>query len=79
MSAGHEYVGGSGIVSSAADVLGMNVVCGMRGVGFGVCESGLFVVDGWSRYLCIVLGGYLLHLIDICFLLCIYLRQISLI
>ena len=36
MSAGHEYVGGtrgSGIVSSAADVLG----CGMTGVG-GVCE-----------------------------------------
>ena len=28
---------GSGIVSSAADVLVMHVVCGMRGVG-GVCE-----------------------------------------
>ena len=28
---------GSGIVSSAADVLGMSVVRGMRGVG-GVCE-----------------------------------------
>ena len=27
---------GSSIVSSAADVLGMSVVCGMRGVG-GVC------------------------------------------
>ena len=40
MSAGHEYVGGtrgSGIVSSAADVLEMSVVRGMRGVG-GVCE-----------------------------------------
>ena len=38
VSAGH--VGGtpsSGIVSSAADVLGMNVVRGMRGVD-GVCE-----------------------------------------
>ena len=34
VSAGH--VGsthGSGIVSSAADVLGMSVECGMRGVG----------------------------------------------
>ena len=33
------HVGGtrcSGIVSSAADVLWMSVVCGMRGVG-GVC------------------------------------------
>ena len=40
MSAGHEYVGGthgSGIVSSTADVLGMSVVRGMKGVG-GVCE-----------------------------------------
>ena len=40
VSAGHEYVGGtrgSGIVSSATDVLGMSVVCGMRGVG-GKCE-----------------------------------------
>ena len=38
MSAAH--VGGtrgSGIVSSAADVLWLSVVCGMRGVG-GVCE-----------------------------------------
>ena len=35
MRAEHEYVGGtrgSGIVSSAADVLGMSVVRGMRGV-----------------------------------------------
>ena len=40
--AGHEYVGGthgSGIVSSAADVLGMSAVRGMRGVG-GVCVFG---------------------------------------
>ena len=40
VSAGHEYVSGtrgSGIVSSAADVLGMSVVRGMRGVG-GVCD-----------------------------------------
>ena len=38
VSVGH--VGGtcdSGIVSSTADVLGMSVVCGMKGVG-GVCE-----------------------------------------
>ena len=37
---GHEYVGGSrgsDIESNAADVLGMNVVHEMRGVG-GVCE-----------------------------------------
>ena len=37
---GHEYVGGtrgSGIVSNAADVLGMSVVHGMKAVG-GVCE-----------------------------------------
>ena len=40
VSAGHECIGctrGSGIVSSAADVLGMSWVCGMRGVG-GVCK-----------------------------------------
>ena len=40
MNAGHEYVGGtrgSGIMSTAADVLGMSVVRGMRGVG-GVYE-----------------------------------------
>ena len=40
VSAGHEYVGGirdSVIVSSAADVLGISVVRGMRGVG-GVGE-----------------------------------------
>ena len=39
VSAGHECVGGTGdlgIVSSAADVLWMSVVRGMRGVG-GVC------------------------------------------
>ena len=36
VSAGHEYVGGtrgSGIVSSAAEVLGMSVLRGMRGGG----------------------------------------------
>ena len=35
MSVGHEYVGGTGglgIVSNAANVLGMSVVCGMKGV-----------------------------------------------
>ena len=40
MRAEHEYVGGtrgSGIVSNAADVLGMSVVRGMKGVG-GVGE-----------------------------------------
>ena len=37
MNAGHEYVGGSGIMSNAADVLGMSVVHEMKGVG-GVCE-----------------------------------------
>ena len=40
VSAEHEYVGGtrgSGIVSSAADMLGMSVVRGMKGVG-GMCE-----------------------------------------
>ena len=37
-SAGHVGgIRGSDIVSSAADVLWMSVVCGMRGVG-GVCE-----------------------------------------
>ena len=39
VSAVHEYVGGtrgSGIMSSAADVIGMSVVRGMRGDG-GVC------------------------------------------
>ena len=42
------YVGGtrcSGIVSSAADVLWMSVVRGMRGVG-GVCEMGMCLVRG---------------------------------
>ena len=39
VSVGNEYMGGihgSGIVSSAADLLGKRVVCGMRGAG-GVC------------------------------------------
>ena len=46
VSAGH--VGstrGSGIVSSAADVLWMSVVRGMRGVG-GVCEMGMCLARG---------------------------------
>ena len=49
VSAGHGYVGGtlgSGIVSGAADVLGMSVVLGMRGVG-GVCDM----------YMCLTQGG----------------------
>ena len=36
---------GSGIVSSAADVLGMSVVCGMRGVG-GVYEMCMCLTPG---------------------------------
>ena len=36
---------GSGIVSSAADVLWMSVVRGMRGVG-GVCEMCMCLVRG---------------------------------
>ena len=46
VSAGH--VGGtdvSVIVSSAADVLWMSVVCGMRGVG-GVCEMCMCLTRG---------------------------------
>ena len=49
VSAGHEYVGGtrgSGNVSSAADVLEMSVVRGMRGVVV-VCEI----------CMCLALGG----------------------
>ena len=46
VSAGH--VGGtrgSGMVSSAADVLWMSVVCGMRGVG-GVCGICMCLAPG---------------------------------
>ena len=46
VSAGH--VGGtrgSGSVSSAADVLGMSVVRGMRGIG-GVCEMCMCLARG---------------------------------
>ena len=45
VSAGHEYVDathGSGIVSGTAEVLGMSVVRGMRGVG-GVCEIFMYL------------------------------------
>ena len=48
VSAGHECMGGtrgSGIVSSAADVLGMRVVREMRGVG-GVCEVCMCLARG---------------------------------
>ena len=48
VSAGHEYVGGicgSGILSSAADVLGIGVLHGMRGVG-GMCELCMCLVRG---------------------------------
>ena len=56
MNAGHEYVGGtrsSGIMSSAANVLEMSVVRGMRGVG-GMCEISLaWVGDGeeWGEWM----------------------------
>ena len=43
VSVGH--VGGTGIVSSEADVLGMSVVRGMRGVG-GVCEMCMCLARG---------------------------------
>ena len=46
VSAGHEYVGGTCIVSSANDVLGMSVVRGMRGVG-AVCKM----------FVCLARGG----------------------
>ena len=42
------YLGGtrgSGIVSSATDVLGMSVVCGMRGVG-GLSEMCMCLTRG---------------------------------
>ena len=48
LSAWYEHVGGThglGIVSSAADVLGMNVVHGMRGVG-GVFEMCMYLAWG---------------------------------
>ena len=37
--------GGSGIVSSTADMEGMSVVCGVRGVG-GVCEMCMYLARG---------------------------------
>ena len=48
VSEGHEYVCGtcgSGIVSSATDVIGMSVVRGMSGVG-GVCEMCMCLTRG---------------------------------
>ena len=48
MSAGHVYVSGtcsSGIISNAADVPGMNVVRGMKGVG-GVREMCMCLARG---------------------------------
>ena len=46
MSAGNVYgTRGSGIMSSAADVLWMSVVRGMRGVG-GVCEMCMCLARG---------------------------------
>ena len=46
---------GSGIASSAADVLWMSVVCGMRGVD-GVCEMSMCLARGgvggeWSEWM----------------------------
>ena len=49
--AGHEYVGGtcgSCIVSGAADMLGMSVVRGMRGLG-GLCELCLARGGEWGN------------------------------
>ena len=49
VSAGHVVsTHGSGIVSSAADMLGMSVVHGMRGVG-GMCEMCICLVQGGMR------------------------------
>ena len=46
VSAGHvDGTRGSGIVSTAADVLWMNVVRGMRGIG-GVCEMCMCLARG---------------------------------
>ena len=45
VSAGHEYVGGATCVSGVSDVLGMNVVRVMRGVG-GVCEMCMCLARG---------------------------------
>ena len=48
MSEGHEYVcvtPGSGIMSNAADVLGMSLKRGMKGVG-GVCEMCMYLARG---------------------------------
>ena len=48
VSAGHEYVGGthgSGVVSTAADILGMSVVRGMRGVS-GLYEMYMYLTWG---------------------------------
>ena len=56
----HAYVGGargSGIVSGAADVLGMSVVRGMRGVG-GMCEMCMCLARGG-------VGGVCIHLVVI--------------
>ena len=54
MSARHEYVGGthgSGIVSNAADVLGISLMRGMKGVGV-VCEMCMCLARG-----CVAGGG----------------------
>ena len=62
VSAGCVYMGGtrgSGVVSSADDVLDISVVCGVRGVG-GVCEICMCLdwdgvrgvgVRGWEDWL----------------------------
>ena len=45
VSAGHEYLGGTIIVASAAVVQEMSVVRRMRGVG-AVCEIGMYLDRG---------------------------------
>ena len=60
VSAGYKYVDGtcgSGYASSTADVLGMSVVRGMRGVG-GVCEMCMCCGNRGSVYVCLCLGSY---------------------
>ena len=52
VSAGCEYMCGSGFVSTADDVLEMSVVREVRGVG-GVCEMYMCLARGWVG----VVGG----------------------
>ena len=84
--AGHEYVCGKrglGIVSSATDMLGMSVMREMRGVVSldSLCRWQVHVYVYCARrifaHLRYTQCSILLHLIDICFLPCIFLWHIS--